>query len=218
MTQPIPMYTPDKSRNFGHAIVGYYKDNHKWLPVNVNQDGYLLFKQDPDTAAAISAFAASIEALIAYVHDSMGEMQTAQQNFITQANTDFQNNFDSMKTEVLAIENTFKTNLENLFQQEINAIDSTFNTSIGNLNTAVANASSVLNQFQSTVNTFDNKVALFNNTVDEFDSAVDRLNETLDDFISMSEEEISTVVDTAFSPLSDSEINEIVQEGWGNQL
>ncbi len=207
MTKPIPTYTQDKSRNFGHAIVGYYSDGHKWVPVNVNEDGHLLFKQDPDTAAAITAFAASIEALVEYIHDSMEDMQTAQQEFLTQANTDFQNNFDTMRTE-----------LESMFQTEINAIDTTFNNSIGVLDTAIANASSVLNQFQNTVNTFDGKVALFNDTVDEFDSAVDRLNETLDDFISMSEEEISTVVDTAFSPLSDSEINEIVQEGWVNQL
>lgn len=83
MNQPNPTYTPDKSRNFGHAIVGYYSDGHRWIPVLVNEDGFLLFKQDPDTAEAIDSFSASIEALVSYVRDAVNQLEitTAENNF-----------------------------------------------------------------------------------------------------------------------------------------
>lgn len=253
MTKPIPSYTQDKSRNFGHAIVGYYSDGHKWVPVTVNQDGHLLFKQDPDTAAAITAFAASIESLVEYVHDAKEEfgdlitvatdrlnqasqyvsgiadtMLSNQTAFLTQARNDLQANFSQLSTNIQTICNTLRSNLESMFQQELitldsyfvnklNAIESALNTQITQLGNYIARLSldltildNSLSRFDSSISQFDTRVGDMSDSVDDLESAVTRLDDSVNNIIAMSENEISDVIDTVFSPLSIEEINGII--------
>lgn len=246
MTKPIPSYTQDKSRNFGHAIVGYYSDGHKWVPVTVNQDGHLLFKQDPDTAAAITAFAASIEALVEYVHDAKEEfgdlitvatdnlnqasqyvsgiadtMLSNQTSFLTQARNDLQANFSQLSTNIQTICNTLRSNLESMFQQELitldsyfvnklNAIETSLNTQIAQLGNYVTLLSSSVASFNNSLSQFDTRVGDMSDSVDDLESAVTRLDDSLNNIIAMSENEISDVIDTVFSPLSNDEINGII--------
>lgn len=123
MTKPIPMYTQDKSRNFGHAIVGYYSDGHKWMPVNVNEDGYLLFKQDPDTAAAITALASSIEALVEYVHSSCEDMEETIDTDIHDAVTGMQTTVNEAVSGITSATSSMQTTINNATTQMVNTID-----------------------------------------------------------------------------------------------
>lgn len=58
----------------GH-ITGYYKDNGRIIPISVDKDGYLRFRQDSRMSAAISRFAASIESLADYFKKRIAEQQ-----------------------------------------------------------------------------------------------------------------------------------------------
>lgn len=210
MTKPIPMYTQDKSRNFGHAIVGYYSDGHKWVPVTVNQDGHLLFKQDPDTAAAITAFAASIEALVEYVHDAKEEfgglitvaadnlnmasqyvssiadtMLSNQTAFLTQARNDLQANFNELSTNVQTICNTLRTNLESMFQQELITLDSYFINKLDaietSINTQITQLASYISQLGTEVTDLNNSISQLDSKLVLIDTKTDALSDSVDD-------------------------------------
>lgn len=78
MTQPIPINTDSRKRiDYGQAIVGYYKDGHRLSPVNVDKEGFLLFRQDSRTKESISRFAAAIESLADYFRIRIEEQEGA---------------------------------------------------------------------------------------------------------------------------------------------